>query len=76
MCPPSSVRQTVEFPVEGMDCGGCAREIEEALRALSGVTVVKVSLEDAKAIVQIDPAQVRPEMLHEAVKDAGFEVPR
>ena len=71
MCPPSSVRQTVEFPVEGMDC-----EIEEALRALSGVTVVQVSLEDAKAIVQIDPAQVRPEMLHEAVKDAGFEVPR
>jgi copper ion binding protein len=66
--------QIIEIPVRGMDCRGCVRDVDTALRAISGVANVKVSLEEAKAVVQIDPEKVTIATLHEAVEDAGFEV--
>lgn len=71
----SNELQTVEFAVGGMDCGGCVRDVEKALKALPGVVEVDVSLKDARAVARIDPEKVTVAALHEAVEDAGFEVP-
>ncbi len=72
----ASESKTIEFKIEGMDCGSCVREIETAVGALEGVATVKVSLADGSAVVSLDPARVTEAAVIEAVEDAGFDVPR
>lgn len=67
---------TLTLDIQGMDCGGCVRSVEQALRALPGIADVAVSLERHNAVIQLDPALVTREALIEAVEDAGFDVPR
>lgn len=67
--------QRIVLPVAGMDCGGCVRSVDKAVRALSGVADVQVSLEPAQVIAQIDSARVTREALVSAIEDAGFDVP-
>ncbi len=60
----------LQFKVEGMTCGGCARSVRQALEAVPGVTVVRV--------VAGEPVQVRLEeevgrdQMTAAVERAGF----
>ncbi|GAB4059440.1 heavy metal-associated domain-containing protein [Uliginosibacterium sediminicola] len=67
--------EALVLPVAGMTCGGCVRSVERVLAALPGVSQVAVSLEKGEASVQLDPAQSSREVLAEAVRNAGFEVP-
>ncbi|EYC50053.1 heavy metal transporter [Hylemonella gracilis str. Niagara R] len=67
--------QNITLPVVGMDCGGCVRSVDKALRALPGVGEVNVSLDTAQAVAQIDPARVTRQALVTAIEDAGFDVP-
>ncbi|ANF56824.1 heavy-metal-associated domain-containing protein [Halotalea alkalilenta] len=67
--------RSITLPVIGMDCGGCARGVDKAVRALSGVDDVQVSLDPAQVVVRIDPALVSREALVTAIEDAGFDVP-
>ncbi|HMM51544.1 MAG: copper chaperone [Lautropia sp.] len=67
--------QRIVLPVAGMDCGGCVRSVDKAVRALPGVADVQVSLEPAQVIAQIDSARVTREALVSAIEDAGFDVP-
>lgn len=65
--------ETIDLGVKGMTCGGCARSVERVLSGLQGVASVQVSLDEAKARVQFDPALTgRPAMVR-AVTEAGFE---
>jgi len=68
--------QTIEFKIEGMDCGHCVSTIEKAVRTLPGVDAVKVSLADRSALVKLNPVKVSQETIFEAVEHAGFDVPR
>ena len=63
----------VSIKVAGMSCGGCVRNVTGVLKALPGVSEVKVTLEDAQAEVTYDPAQISVERLREAIADAGFD---
>ena len=67
--------QTVNLPVRGMTCGGCARTVERKLSATPGVVKVTVDLEGGSATVQYDAAAVEPETLANAVRQLGYEVP-
>ena len=67
---------TLEFRIEGMDCGSCVSDVETAVRGLPGIEDVKVSLADSNATVRMDPTLVSKEAIFEAVEDAGFDVPR
>lgn len=67
--------QTLTLPVSGMDCGGCVRSVDKAVRALPGVAEVQVSLEAANIVAQIDPARVTREALVTAIEEAGSDVP-
>jgi copper chaperone len=60
--------------VAGMSCQGCVKNVTGVLRALPGVSEVKVSLEDARAEIAYDPRLVQPERFKEAIGDAGFDV--
>ena len=67
--------QTVNLPVRGMTCGGCARTVEKKLLATSGVSKVTVDLDGGSATVEYDTAKVQPDTLANAVRQLGFEVP-
>jgi len=67
--------ETLNLPVRGMTCGGCARTVERKLASTPGVIKATVNLEGACAIVEYDAAAVQPAALANAVRQLGYEVP-
>ena len=60
-----------EFYVQGMTCHNCVRHVENALKALQGVTNVAVQLSDGKVV--LESAQPIPEnLLAAAIDEAGY----
>ena len=66
--------QTEIVKVTGMTCGGCTSKVTQALKMVSGVSDVKVSLAAGEATVQFDERLTSPEKLKSAVKGAGYGV--
>ena len=66
--------QTELLKVTGMTCGGCISNVTHALKAVSGVNDVKVSLSAGEATVQYDERLTSPDQLKSAVKGAGYGV--
>lgn len=63
-------RQTIE--IGGMSCGHCVMAVRNALSSVDGVTVEEVRVGTAK--VSFDEAAVSPELVADAVRDAGYDV--
>lgn len=68
---------TVELtlPIQGMNCSGCAANVERAIRKLAGVAHVNVDLRTNQATIEYDPGQVGKPDFENAVKNAGYSVP-
>jgi copper chaperone CopZ len=66
--------QTELLKVTGMNCDGCTSNVTKALRAIAGVSDVKVSLAAGEATVQFDERRASPEQLKSAVRHAGYGV--
>jgi len=66
--------QTELLKVTGMTCGGCTSKVTHALKAIPGVSDVKVSLSSGEATVQYDERLTSPEQLKSAVTGAGYGV--
>lgn len=62
---------TYTYNISGMTCGSCVEKISQRLKAISGVSEVKVSLRDRKADISAD----RPILLKE-VKEAIADLPK
>jgi len=58
--------------IEGMKCSGCVASVTDALRGVTGVRDVSVSLDDGQARVTADEA-VGIEALVGAVRTAGYD---
>ena len=65
--------QTTQIKVDGMTCGGCVASVKRALQQIDGVGNVEVSLDQAQARVEYDPARVDEAKLRSAIEDAGFD---
>ena len=63
---------TKKIIIEGMMCEHCTGRVEKALRAVSGVTDVVMSLEEKSATVTADGTNDNE--LKDAVTEAGYEV--
>jgi len=63
-------RQPVRLSVGGMSCAGCVATVENALRAVPGVTGASVNFAEHTALVQ---GQATTAALVQAVVDAGYE---
>ncbi len=61
------------FIVTGMRCAGCAANIERSVKKLSGVADVYVSLASRTMNLEMDPAEITPEEIVEAVRKSGFD---
>ena len=66
---------TTIFPVGGMTCASCVARVEKALLRAPGVVSAGVNLATNQATVRYLAGVVTPATLHQAVRDAGFEVP-
>ena len=66
--------QTELLKVTGMNCDGCTSNVTKALRAITGVSDVMVSLAAGEATVQFDERLTSPEQLKSAVRHAGYGV--
>ncbi|MCK5428018.1 MAG: cation-translocating P-type ATPase, partial [Anaerolineales bacterium] len=67
--------QTLEIPVQGMDCAECTMHVQRAIAGLPGVESVQVYLASEKAVVQLDPGVVDLPKIQKAVEGAGYSVP-
>jgi copper chaperone len=56
--------------ISGMSCGNCVSAAKKALKAVSGVVSVEVTLDPPRA--EIEGAGANPADLIEAVTQAGF----
>ncbi len=59
--------------IKGMSCQHCVMAVTKALRAVAGVTDVRVNLESGEAVID-EEKTVDMKALEEAVKKAGYEV--
>jgi len=64
------VSAAIRLEVSGMRCGGCAANVEKALRSVSGVADVRVDLAAGSAEVR---GTAPPEALVAAVQRAGYD---
>ena len=58
-----------DYKVSGMTCGGCARAVEQAIKAVAPEAVVSVDL--AAALVSVQGAEEAA--IAKAVDEAGFD---
>ena len=59
--------------IEGMQCNHCKMTVEKALGELEGVTKVEVSLEEKKAVIELQK-EIEDGKIKEAIANVGFEV--
>lgn len=64
--------KVVEIPVEGMACISCAASVKSAVKALSGVVAVEVSLEKRNARVTYLPSELTPDRILAAIDKLGY----
>ncbi len=67
-------KQEIQLRISGMSCAHCKAAVEKALQGLPGVARTEVFLEEGRAVVEIDPAQVKVEDLKQKVEEAGYTV--
>jgi copper chaperone len=66
--------QTTTIKIKGMTCMGCVNSAKSVLEKISGVSNVKISLDQAQAVIQYDATKSNAEQFKQAIRDAGFEV--
>jgi copper chaperone CopZ len=67
--------EMITMSVKGMTCGGCEGSVRATLEKIEGVVkVCAVSFKDNMAVVVIDPAKAKAEMLTTAVTNKGYAV--
>ena len=67
-----TVKET--FPVLGMSCAACAARVEKAASRQEGVVSAAVNYAAATVLVEYHQGECSPEILREAVRNAGYDL--
>lgn len=59
--------------IEGMQCNHCKMTVEKALNSMEGVTKVEVSLENKKAVIELNK-EIENNKIQKVIEEAGFTV--
>ena len=62
------------FSVDGMSCDHCVQTIQKAVKKLSGIREVVVTLDKKEVRVDFDESETDLEAISGKITDAGFEV--
>jgi len=65
--------KTAVVPVEGMVCVACAATVKKALKSLTGVANVEVSLEKRTALVTFEAGKVSLDRIVAAIDNVGYK---
>jgi P-type Cu+ transporter len=65
----------MEIPIKGMDCVGCASNVQKALAGLQGIHSVDVFLNSEKALIHFKEAPLELNTIRRIVEKAGYSVP-
>lgn len=65
---------TLNLPVLGMSCAGCAHSVEQSLATLPGVEEASVNYASQTLKVTYNPKMVVPQVMQRAVQDAGYDL--
>ena len=65
--------QHAGIEISGMSCAMCSGSVEEAVRALSGVTSVSANFATDEAHVEFNPARLSLPAIYEAIEGAGYD---
>ncbi len=57
--------------VDGMHCGHCEKAVEDALKAVAGVTKAKADKDKAEVVTAMK-SDIDEKLLFEAIENAGF----
>jgi len=60
------------FDVKGMNCASCVAHVEKAVRAIPGVSDVRVNLASERAIVRLDSDRATSQAVIAAIDQAGY----
>ena len=66
--------KTLNLPVLGMSCAGCASSVEESLDDLPGIQEASVNYASQMLKLTYEPKVVQLEHIHKAVQDAGYDL--
>ncbi len=58
--------------ISGMSCNKCVARVDKAIRDVPGVHQAQVSLSAGEAVVKFDPKATSPQVLADAVTQAGY----
>lgn len=67
----SKITKTIN--IEGMQCNHCKMSVEKALNGLAGVIKVEVSLENKKAIIELQK-EIDDDTIKDVITEEGFQV--
>ena len=67
---------SITIPVSDMTCATCAQTVEKSLRSRKGVLDANVNLATEKATISYDPDYIDEMGLTDAIREAGYDVPR
>lgn len=65
---------TIDLPVSGMTCVGCAKSIETALNGTPGVLSSAVNFSQSQVVVSFETETANQETIKNAIRGAGFTV--
>lgn len=68
-----AAEKTVTLSVPTVVCGMCVKTVSKAVKAVAGVSAVKVDLKAKTATVTYDDALAVPAQLETAIADAGYD---
>ncbi len=64
----------VTIPVEGMTCSGCEFNIENAVKKLDGIIMVKADYKKGEVILKFEKGKVNINDMVEAINKSGYKV--
>jgi Cu+-exporting ATPase len=71
---PEEKMERLDLPVTGMNCAGCAANIEKALKSREGIEKVNVNFATSRATVLFSPRIIKPGDIRAAIEAAGYGV--
>ncbi|MFT8320625.1 MAG: copper chaperone CopZ [Bacillus sp. (in: firmicutes)] len=66
--------EQITLKVDGMSCGHCVKAVESSVGELSGVSTVKVNLEEGLVDVAFDEKEVNLDAIKETIDEQGYDV--
>ena len=66
--------RTIDLPIDGMTCAGCAARIGRGLSELDGVADAQVNFATERATISYQPEKVDPGAFDRAVQRLGYKV--